>query len=76
MFDGVLPESQGGDSPGNLDDILTELSDSSEEELNRQVYQDDVFIMCPSCKEAFIKDIYAHINPKASPDADRAPLIH
>ena len=76
MFDGVLQESGVGDPSGDIDDILAELSECSEEELNRQVYQDDVFIMCPSCKEAFIKDIYSHINPKASPDANRAPLIH
>jgi hypothetical protein len=75
MFDGLItdpPESESQDLAG----VLAEASRYSEEELNRQVYEDDVFIMCPSCKEAFLEDIYSHIHPKASPEHGRAHLIH
>jgi hypothetical protein len=44
--------------------------------LNRQVYEDDVFVLCPECKEAFLDDIYSHLHPKATPESGRAHLIH
>ncbi|MBI5252394.1 MAG: hypothetical protein HY912_23105 [Desulfomonile tiedjei] len=73
VFDGVLPESS--DEP-ELAKIIKEVSNCSEEELNRQVCEDDIFIMCPVCKEAFLDDIYSHLHPEAAPEMGRAHLIH
>ena len=76
MFDGSIPDL-AQDTPGqDLASVLAEASLYSEEELKRQVYEDDVFVMCPTCKEAFLDDIYSHIHPKASPEHGRAHLIH
>ena len=76
LFDGTIPDS-GADGTGqDLAGVLAELSVYSEEELNRQVYEDDVFILCPACKEAFLEDIYSHLHPKAAPEHGRAHLIH
>ncbi len=74
VFDGVLPEFP--DRESDLEKILKDVSACSEEELNRQVYEDDVFIMCPVCKEAFLDDIYSHLRPEAVPENCRAHLIH
>ncbi len=76
FFDGVIPELTEEQSGDDLSRIVAEMSAYTEEELTRQVYEDDVFIMCPSCKEEFMEDVYSHIRPKASPEKGRAHLIH
>ncbi len=76
MFDGVIPEAEHRNPEQELDKILSDLSAYTEEELNRQVYEDDVFILCPACKEAFLEEVYSHIHAKASPEAGRAHMIH
>ena len=75
-FDGTIPEFAQEREGEDLASVLHEASRYSEEELNRQVYEDDVFIMCPQCKEAFMEDIYSHLHPKATPENGRAHLIH
>lgn len=75
MFDGVIPESRATDSAEELDHILSSLSSLTEEEITRQVYEHDVFVMCPACKEQFLDDLYARLHPTASPVAGRAHLI-
>lgn len=76
VFDGVIPEPTESDGDKELNRILDELADKSEEELNRQIYEDDVFIMCPLCKEAFLEEIYSRLHPKAAPEGGRAHLIN
>jgi len=76
MFDGVIPESQSTDPAEELRDILAKLSTLTEEELTRQVYEHDVFVMCPSCKEKFLNDLYARLHTAATPEAGRAHLIN
>jgi len=73
VFDGVITEPAG---EPEISEILKEVSNCSEEELNRQVHEDDIFIMCPVCKEEFLDDIYAHLHPAAAPEMGRAHLIH
>ena len=75
MFDGVIPESRAADPAQDLDNILSSLSTLTEEEITRQVYEHDVFVMCPACKEEFLNDLYARLHPTASPEAGRAHLI-
>jgi len=76
MFDGVIPHADEDDPGEELSNIMADMSACSEEELNRQVYEDDAFVMCPRCKEEFLKDIYSHIRPKDSPKGAREHLIH
>ena len=76
MFDGVIPPGDEEDPELELSNIMTEITECTDEELLRQVYEDDAFIMCPRCKEEFMKDIYSHIRPKASPEGSREHLIH
>jgi hypothetical protein len=76
LFDGIIPDTGPEDEAQDLAGLLREASQHSEEELNRQVYEDDVFIMCPACKEAFLEEIYSHLHPKAAPEHGRAHLIH
>ncbi len=79
-FDGVIPDGPpGGPSThgeSELERLLMEADAYTEEELNRQVYEDDVFIMCPSCKEAFMEDIYSHLITRTNPKLNRAHLVH
>jgi phage FluMu protein Com len=75
-FDGVIPELTEERPANDLDAILAETAGCSEEELTRQVYQDDVFIMCPSCKEAFLHDVYSRIHPEAGPREGHLHLIN
>lgn len=76
MFDGVIPDSDVRDHAQGLDTLMAELSKYSEEELVRQVYEDDSFVLCPTCKEAFMKEIYARLHTKASSETGRDHLIH
>jgi hypothetical protein len=73
VFDEAISET--AEEP-ELAKIIKEVANSSEEELNRQVYEDDIFILCPVCKEALLDDIYSHIRPEATPEMGRAHLIH
>jgi hypothetical protein len=79
-FDGVIPDSPSVGTPedgeSELERLLLEADAYTEEELNRQVYEDDVLIMCPSCKEAFMEDIYSHLITRANPKLNRAHLVH
>lgn len=76
MFDGSVAESDVDLPEPEIARLLQEVEKYREEELDRQVYEDDIFIMCPACKEAFMEDIYAHLSTKVSPEAGRAHLIH
>lgn len=76
LFDGVVTETErlkGGDDLGQL---LQEIDALGEQELNRQVYEDDAFILCLGCKEAFMEEIYSRLRPEATPENGRAHLIH
>jgi phage FluMu protein Com len=75
-FDGVIPELTEEVPTQDLDGILADMAGCSEEELTRQVYEDDVFIMCPSCKEAFLRDIYSRLHPEASSREGHVHLIN
>ncbi|MFC1833325.1 hypothetical protein ACFL2Q_01155 [Thermodesulfobacteriota bacterium] len=76
MFDGVIPDLEEGTSHQEIQDMLATASGTSEEQLMRQVYEDDAFIMCMTCKEAFLDEIYSHLHPKASPETGRDHLIN
>lgn len=75
-FDGVVPEADPAVEESSIDRLIEELTNCSEEDLNRQVHEDDVFIMCPSCKEVFMENIYSHLHPQATPEHGRAHLVH
>jgi hypothetical protein len=76
LFDGVIPDYQDQDADRELERLLEGLSGYSEEELTRQVYEDDIFIMCPPCKEAFMQDIYSNLHQEGAPDDGRDHLIN
>ncbi len=76
MFDGTIPEDIQENSAGALARIMRRAAALSEEELNREIFEDDAFVMCPECKEAFLQDIYSHLHPQATPENGRAHLVH
>jgi len=76
VFDGIIPDREGVQGEPDLGQLLNEIDACSEEELNRQVYEDDAFIMCLECKEAFMEVIYSRLRPEACPENGRAHLIH
>jgi hypothetical protein len=76
MFDGIITEAEWSGTEPNLAQLLEELEQCDEEDLNRQIYEDDVFIMCPACKEAFMEDVYAHLITHSAPEFGRDHLIH
>lgn len=76
LFDGVISATESTDGGADLGRLLHEIDASSEEELNRQVYEDDAFVMCLECKEAFMQEIYSRLRPEACPENGRAHLIH
>ena len=75
-FDGVIPESKEQDPARELDRILADLSAYNEEEASRQVHEDDVFMVCPKCKEAFLQEIYSQLRPEVLPETGRVHLIN
>jgi hypothetical protein len=75
-YDEVIPDADSPVEESSVDRLVEELATYSEEDLNREVYEDDVFIMCPACKEAFMENIYSHLHPQATPEHGRAHLIH
>ncbi len=76
IFDGVIPEQQDEISGGGIAQILNQVSKRTEEELNREIYEDDAFVMCLACKEAFLQEIYYHMHPQATPENGRAHFVH
>ncbi len=76
MFDGTIPPSTYDNSGQELSDLMGMTAQQSKEELDRQIYEDDVFIMCPACKETFLQYIYSHLRPEATPEHGRAHLLH
>jgi tryptophanyl-tRNA synthetase len=76
LFDGAIPEIERAAGEPDLGQLLKDIDAFSEEELNRQVYEDDAFIMCLECKEAFMEEIYSRLRPEASPENGRAHLVH
>lgn len=76
LFDGTVLESDVEPPEEELTRLLQAVEQYSEEEMERQVYEDDIFIMCPACKEAFMEDVYAHLSTKIAPEFARAHLIH
>lgn len=76
FFDGVIPEIQESCRGRELERLLKKIDACTEEELNRQVYEDDAFIMCAECKETFMEEIYSRLYPQACPENGRAHLIH
>lgn len=75
-FDGVILGKDEDVSEGELKRIYEALVECSEAEGRRQVYESDVFVMCPQCKEVFLAEIYARVRPEASPAAGRDHLIN
>ncbi len=76
MFDGVIPEAECGEPAMSIDRILEELACCTEEELTHQVYEDDVFILCPRCKDDFLNEVYSRLTSRPTPDSGRAHLIN
>ena len=76
MFDGTLPEEIHEAGTAGLARIVRGASVRSEQELMREIYEDDAFVMCLECKEAFLQDIYSHLHPQATPEHGRAHLVH
>ncbi|MBI4964854.1 MAG: hypothetical protein HY913_16385 [Desulfomonile tiedjei] len=76
LYDGAIPDAGNNTGEPGLEQLIEEIDACSEAELNRQVYEDDTFIMCLECKEAFMKDIYSRVRPEATPENGRAHLIH
>ena len=76
FFDGEIPEIEKRSQGLELGRLLQEIEACSEEELNRQVYEDDAFIMCAECKETFMEEIYSRLYHQACPENGRAHLIH
>jgi hypothetical protein len=76
LFDGVIPEMERAKDGAGLGQLLEEINGLGEEELNRQVYEDDAFILCLGCKETFMEEIYSRLRPEATPENGRAHLIH
>jgi phage FluMu protein Com len=75
-FDGVIPLLEGETQKQELDRIMADVSACTEEDLTRQIYEDDVFLMCPACKEAFMNEIYSHLLLEAPTEEGRAHLIN
>jgi phage FluMu protein Com len=75
-FDGTIPEEMHETGTAGLARIVREAAARSEEELNREIYEDDAFVMCPECKEALLQEIYSHLHPQATPEHGRAHLVH
>jgi len=76
MFDGTITDETSDLGNAGMDRLISEAATRGEEELNREVYEDDVFVMCVKCKEAFLQDIYSHLHHQATPEHGRAHLLH
>lgn len=76
VFDGTIEDLGHASSTEDLVGLPNVTAQQGEEDLNRQVYEDDVFIMCATCKETFLQDIYSHIQPEAAPEHGRAHVLH
>jgi hypothetical protein len=76
LFQGVVSGLERETGELEIEELLREMETSSEQVLNRQVHEDDAFVMCPECKEAFLEEMYSRLRPEATPENGRAHLIH
>jgi hypothetical protein len=76
LYDGAIADLERETGELELEQLLKEMEASSEQEANRQIHEDDAFVMCPECKEAFLEDIYSRLHPEATPENGRAHMIH
>jgi hypothetical protein len=76
VYDGVIPDEVDEMGVGGIARIMKRAAARTEEELNHEIYEDDAFIMCLACKEAFLQEIYSHLHPQATPENGRTHLVH
>lgn len=76
LFDGAITDLERETGELEIAQLLREMESASENDLNRQVHEDDAFVMCLECKEVFLEEIYSRIHPQATPENGRAHLIH
>jgi len=76
LLHGVASELERETGDLEIEELLREMEASAEQNLNRQVREDDAFVMCPECKEAFLEEMYSRLRPEATPENGRAHLIH
>lgn len=74
-FDGYLEEY-----PGEIEDGINELLDSMEnmetEELEEEVFQELVFILCKSCREKFVDDPFNRRHALEEEDVVSRGMLH
>ena len=76
LLDGAPAELEQPSSEGDVGPLVDDLSAAPEEELVRRGFEDDVFVLCASCKEAFLKDVYTDLHSPEAPGAGRAHLVN
>ncbi len=76
VFDGVIPDEADDIGVDGIVGVMKRTAAKTEEELNHEIYEDDAFIMCIRCKEAFLQEIYSHLHHQATPENGRAHLVH
>jgi len=76
VFDGVIPDESDEIVVGGIAKIMKRADAKTEEELNHEIYEDDAFILCIGCKEAFLQEIYSRLHHQATPENGRAHLVH
>ena len=54
-FDGVLLEPEGG-IDHQLKQIIEQIQQSDPEELEKEVYEEFILILCKSCRDRFVKE--------------------
>lgn len=71
--DGGMVEQEITDA--ELEDIISEIENENPVELNRQVYEERMFILCRECKQSFLKKPFG-LNPGDTLDDDVRRVFH
>lgn len=75
MYDGIIPDLSEPLSEDDSASIVSEMDNLSEDELTRQIYEDISLVMCPTCKEAFVREIRTRGRPTVPPRGRKLVLI-
>lgn len=55
-FDGILDDDKDENIEEGVKEALHDISMKTEEELEREVYSDNIYILCKLCRDRFIED--------------------
>jgi hypothetical protein len=76
MVDKIKTSYADCSEESEMANLIKAIAEGEFEQRRNDSVEDDVFMMCSGCKDAFLRDVYSHISRSLCPDIGRAHLIN